>query len=73
MNGLDLLLIVLVIAGGFYLFVAGAARLEEWEDDISRRHFERMQRISRELDRPEPFDWALDVFDEIDQLPEAVT
>lgn len=70
MNGLDLLLIAAVVALAIALSVQLARMADEWEDDLERRWQDREERLRRELDSPPPFDWALELLDEIDRLPE---
>lgn len=64
-NGLDLLLIVFVVAGVLWLLLDHARRLDAWKDELELRHRERMRAVRRDLDSAPreqlvPFDWSKD-------------
>ena len=49
-NGLDLLLVALVIGGAFALSMLGAFRIQDWEDELDRRWLKAMEHARWNLD-----------------------
>lgn len=72
-NGLDLLLVALVIGVSFWLLMEGARRMDDFEDRLMAEW--RDARIRRQLDAPVLYDQERDGWDstlaDISDLPEA--
>lgn len=69
MDGLDFLILAVVVAGAFVVFLQMECEWREWCDELERQSAERRERWRRSFEENIPVDWLEDL-EEIQRIPE---